>query len=254
MDVLTRFRRPVTVGVTAALAATFMAVALPSSAGQGMTVSSDHPRYVHGERVLLRAVNDSGGSVRVEDPIEIVSYNSGETVASYSWNGSDTLHRGDAIEWNWDQWKGHCADPCAHPEIYPPDLVDPGRYLARVQTSLGTFESEPFSIGEYFTLGFRGSDARFSIFSIDRETIDKLRAEAEAEEKTLIVSGVVVRTRASYNEQWPFSLRPRTIEAGETFAEVCDATPRYVARHLEEWARQRWCPWSSYVLAVGTET
>ena len=239
--------------VTAACLALTALVFPTSGATAAGTVDTDtdKPRYVDGERIIVRVTNGSSSRVRLEDPIEIVASDSGEVVATYHRSGSDTLSPGEVFEWNWDQWEGECRDDCPRPEIYPPRLVGPGRYIARAHIDEGTFEAA-FSIGQYFTLGFREGGERYGIFSFDPATVAELKKEAEAQEKSLIVSGTVVRGRADYNTGWPFFLRPRSIVTGEVFTERCDARPGYVARHLSEWAGETWCPWSSYVLSVGT--
>ena len=251
MDIVVGKRRAAAAALGALAALTLVLPAAGAPAPGAVGVSTDQPRYVRGERVLVTVTNDSGSRVRVEDPIEIMDSEPGEIVATYSWSGSHTLRPGEKLEWNWDQWKGECVDDCPHPEIYPPMLVDPGRYVAQVHTDQGTF-GHPFSIGQYFTLRFEGGNERFGIFTFDAETIDQLTAEAEAEEKSLIVSGTVVRNRAAYNSGWSFSMKPRSIVAAETFTEVCDARPGYVEQHLSQWAGKRWCPWASYVSSVGT--
>jgi hypothetical protein len=77
-----------------------------------------------------------------------------------------------------------------------------------------------------------------------------METEAAAEEKTLIVSGVVRRPQR-YNPDWRFAMRSGSIVLGEVFIEVCDGSPKYVQRHRSEWLGERWCPWSSYVEKVG---
>jgi hypothetical protein len=77
-----------------------------------------------------------------------------------------------------------------------------------------------------------------------------MTAQANSDEKTLIVSGIV-RRQVLYNSRWDFSMGHRSIELGEVFIEVCDGAPRYVQRHRDEWFGQRWCPWSSFVKRIG---
>jgi hypothetical protein len=73
-----------------------------------------------------------------------------------------------------------------------------------------------------------------------------MRREAAAEDKTLIVSGIV-RDAARYNPDWSYTMGPGTIVLGEVFTEVCDANPNHVENNRRAWMGQRWCPWSSYV-------
>ena len=241
------------IAVTAAwLALTALAFPIPGTAAEGtVEADTDKARYVEGERIIVRVTNRSSSRIQLRDPIEIVDSTSGEVVATYLWSGSHTLRPGEVFEWNWDQWEGECRDDCPRPEIYPPRLVGPGRYIAQAHTDKGTFEAV-FTIGQYFTLGFRDGGERYGIFSFDPATVAELKKEAEAEEKSLIVAGTVARGRASYNSGWPFFLRPRSIGTGEVFTESCDARPGYVGRHLAEWVGETWCPWSSYVLSVGS--
>lgn len=71
-----------------------------------------------------------------------------------------------------------------------------------------------------------------------------------AEKQKVHVSGVVVKTSAPYNSDWNFHLSPESIAFFELAVEVCDASIKYVAEHLEEVGNAflpdgRWCPWGS---------
>lgn len=213
-------------------------------------LSTDLARYREGEVVTITVSNTGRRALRLNKPISIVDGSSGETVAAYVWEGSRRLEPGGSLVWRWDQWRGECSGDCARPAIHPPDLVGPGRYKAIVETSRGTF-SRRFSIGEFFTLGFEGRDETFSLFTHLPEVIDQLRAEAEAEDKSLIVSGIVRRGTHRYNPDWSFHMGPGSIVTGEFFMEVCDASPGYVEENLDDWVGERWCPWSSYVQSAG---
>lgn len=226
------------------------AVAARADEAHDAYIDSDKHRYVVGERVVFDLVNASETSLTVEGPLVVRDKETREQVASYDWDGSKTLEPSDRLQWVWDQWKGDCRNDCAHPDIDPPDLVDPGRYEISAQTDQGTL-SASFSIGEYFTLGFDGRPATFVAFVLDEATIAEMRDESKSEEKTLIVSGLVQPGRRAYNHPWQFFMPPDTIETGEAFIETCDATPWYVQRHRQEWAGMRWCPWSSFVARQG---
>jgi hypothetical protein len=64
------------------------------------------------------------------------------------------------------------------------------------------------------------------------------------------ISGTIVKKRARYNSHWLFHLAPESIHFFEMATEVCDATIRYVADHLDEVGgaflpKNQWCPWAS---------
>ncbi|MFP5298003.1 MAG: hypothetical protein ACLGHL_03320 [Actinomycetota bacterium] len=223
--------------------------AAPSGAAPAQ-LTTDMVRYRSGEIVNISVKNTGARSLHVRSPIEVIDRADGTVVAAYRFSEVKRLRPGRTFTWAWDQWRGTCSGDCSRPDVSPPDLVDPARYKVRVETSGGTF-SQPFSIGEFFTLGFEGRDVTFSLFTHIPEVIDQLRAEAEAEDKTLIVSGVVRRGKHRYNPDWSFHMGPGSIVTGEVFMEVCDASPEYVEENLDDWKGQQWCPWSSYVQSAG---
>jgi hypothetical protein len=129
--------------------------------------------------------------------------------------------------------------------------VDASRFTAVVHTSGGNIATR-FSIGRYFTLGFdERPDTSFVVYVNAQLEIDQMTQEASAQEKNLIVSGIVELRGLRFNSDWSYVMGPGSIVLGEVFTEVCDATPGYVERHRREWSGERWCPWSSYVEKVG---
>ena len=77
-----------------------------------------------------------------------------------------------------------------------------------------------------------------------------MNEEAAAEDKTMIVSGIVRRGQG-YNPDWSYVMGPRSIVLGEVFIETCDQAPESVEEHRKEWLGRRWCPWNSYVARAG---
>lgn len=74
------------------------------------------------------------------------------------------------------------------------------------------------------------------------------------ERKQVHVSGMVVKAPAPYNVPWNFYLSPESIAFFELAVEVCDASIRYVAEHLDEVGGaflpdSRWCPWDHALCA-----
>jgi photosystem II stability/assembly factor-like uncharacterized protein len=68
-----------------------------------------------------------------------------------------------------------------------------------------------------------------------------------------IVSGVIVKSPASFNQPWHFQLAPSSINFVDLSVEVCDANIQDVEAHLSEVGGQylpgnRWCPWSARLL------
>ena len=64
------------------------------------------------------------------------------------------------------------------------------------------------------------------------------------------VTGIIVKSGASYNPDWSFHYEPESISFFEFSVEVCDAAIKYVEKHLDEVGGSflpgnRWCPWGS---------
>ena len=237
-----------------ALPIAFLLVALFASA----TAAS--PQYVRfkfhappghhaiGESVAIRLDGSGTVGMQMSETWELTHLETGQT-AFYQWSENERLVSGfDDRVWVWDQRVNQCYGECVN--VREGDPAPPGRY--EVTMTIGDKKKTArFTLGQYFTLGF---DARpnieFSVFVGSQPEIDQMTAEAAAEDKTLIVSGLVRKAR-KYNPDWTFSMGPHSIVLGEMFIEVCDGSPWYVQRHRDEWLGERWCPWDSYVKRVG---
>lgn len=212
-------------------------------------LTTDKKRYRPERPVTITLMNQAYYELAFESPWRIEN-NKGETVSRFYWSeGESPLDPGESLSWEWDQSPNDCGSDGACTKIG--GYVAPGDYTAVVDTQDGTVRTR-FHIGEYFTIGFESRPKlRFGVFVTKGDDIEQMRAEAAAEEKTLIVSGKVRARKAPYNRDWRFIMDPRTIVLGEMFIEVCDGSPWYVQRNLDDWKGQRWCPWSSYVLKQG---
>lgn len=212
-------------------------------------LTTDKKRYREKAPVTVTLKNQAEYELAFESPWKIKD-SKGNTVSNMYWSqGESPLAQGESLSWVWDQTPNDCGSDGACTDVG--GWVRPGTYTAIVETQDGTVQTQ-FQIGEYFTVGFESRPKlRFGVFVARRDDIDQMRAEAEAEDKTLIVSGKVRAWRADYNPDWRFVMDPKTIVLGEMFIEVCDGSPWYVQRNLDEWQGQRWCPWSSYVIKQG---
>jgi hypothetical protein len=224
-----------------------LAVVTPVEAGTSeVELSTDRSRYLPKRAVAVTLTNPTEEAITFENPWRI-ERTSGEEVASFTWEQETQIDPGAHLTFRWGQWKAHCssASDCAY-EGY----AGPGRYRATVESSAGTLVA-PFEIGRYFMLGFRKRPkVEFTVFAARREAVRQMRAEADEEDPSLIVSGIVGAARR-YNDEWSYSMRPGSIVLGEAFIEVCDAAPEYVEDNLDEWRGERWCPWSSFVRREG---
>jgi hypothetical protein len=94
----------------------------------------------------------------------------------------------------------------------------------------------------------------FVIDLIDEgKTAHARRILSGVERNQVHVSGIVVKAPAPYNPHWNFHLSPESIMFFELAVEVCDASIKYVAEHLDEVGGaflpdSRWCPWGSRVV------
>ncbi len=238
-------RRSLALGI--ALCAAF-ALGTPSGARDRPLQLSLKPHHRPGAPVIAVLHNASEDKARFSSPWTITRAKTAEVVAQYHWTKRErTLAPGQTAIWEWDQREGPHRTTPAPPE--EADRVGPGGYILTVETENGSLRRR-FQIGRFFTLGFEGIDDSFVVFVNERKPIDQMKAEAAAEDKTLIVSGKV-RDEARYNRPWSYTMGPGSIVLGEVFVEVCDASPHYVEEHKEEWLGERWCPWSSYVARVG---
>jgi hypothetical protein len=123
-----------------------------------------------------------------------------------------------------------------------------GAAMSLGPTAASGGDSQP---GQFFTLGFKGSDRTFVLLAREQEAIRELRADlSKPRSERRIVSGIV-RTGKPYNQPWSYTMGTRSIVLGQVFTEVCDASPTYVQNHRADWLGRRWCPWSSYVKRAG---
>ncbi|MDQ3913734.1 MAG: hypothetical protein M3285_00920 [Actinomycetota bacterium] len=231
----------------AALSMTVLAAA-PTAATLDRFELYSKPTNRPGAPVIFVLQNNTSDPQRFDSPWTITRAKTREVVAQYHWARAERrLSPGETAIWEWDQRKGaRSSDPSPPEEA---DRAGPGGYILTIETPHETL-TRRFQIGRFFTLGFEGRDASFVVFVNERKPIKLMKAEAEAEDKTLIVSGKV-RGEQRYNRDWSYSMGPGSIVLGEVFVEVCDGSPGYVERHKKEWLGKRWCPWSSYVAAIG---
>lgn len=201
-----------------------------------------------GAPVIAVLQNVSDARQRIPSTWTIARAKTGEAVAQLHWSRKERrLAPGQTAIWEWDQRGGARSNEPVPPE--EAERVGPGGYVLTID------EDDPglvrrFQIGRFFTLGFESSDDTFVVFVNERKPIRQMKAEAEADDKTLIVSGIV-RGEARFNDPWSFTMGPGSIVLGEVFIEVCDGNPHYVDEHRDEWLGRRWCPWSSYVERIG---
>lgn len=203
---------------------------------------------VLGEPAEISLVNNSTAPITMGETWDL-EYLDGDGSAFYQWPEEElVLQPGEARVWTWDQRVNQCYGECVN--VREGDPAPAGRYEVTTTVN-GEEETVRFTLGQLFTLGFEARPSiEFTVFVGSQPEIDQMTAEAEAEDKTLIVSGLVRKGR-TYNMEWKFSMGPHSIELGEVFIEVCDGSPFYIQRHREEWLGERWCPWDSYVKRVG---
>ena len=200
-----------------------------------------------GDEVAISLFNDGTRSITMSDVWEISPVDGGST-AQYYWPEDQVeIEPGNVVTWYWDQHVNQCYGICQN--VREGDPAPVGRYVVTATVD-GKEVTTRLSIGQFFTLGFRERTAEFSVFVSTQQEIDQMTSEANSDEKTLIVSGIV-KKQVPYNSRWKFSMGHRTIELGEVFIEVCDGSPGYVNRNRDDWLGDRWCPWSSYVKRVG---
>ena len=229
--------------------ASLVPLAPPSgAAGEGLTL---HLKRHHrpGAPVIVVLQNATDEPQHFETPWQITRAKTHEVVAQFHWSRNDRrLAPDENAIWEWDQREGTQSSEPAPPE--QGDRVGPGGYILTIGAGADRIRKR-FHIGRFFTLGFEGRPAAsFTVFVNEARPIKLMKAEAKADDKTLIVSGKVREARR-YNDDWSYSMGPGSIVLGEVFVEVCDGSPGYVERHKEEWLGERWCPWSSYVDKIG---
>ena len=229
------------------LAFAFLA-SLSAASAHGDAGLSVEGRHVPGEIVEIRLTNDGDSPVTMGE-IWTIDQAAGDGSTFYQWPAEELqLDPGEELVWAWDQLINNCYGECVN--VREGDPAPAGRYDVTV-TADGYEHHISFRLGQYFTIGFEGRpQAKFIVFVTTQPEVDRMTAEAAAEDKTLLINGVV-RGRKDYNLDWDFSVGSNSIELGEVAIEVCDGSPYYVNRHRNEWKGERWCPWSSYVERVG---
>jgi hypothetical protein len=114
----------------------------------------------------------------------------------------------------------------------------------------------------YFVFDQRSLEGECKLFVfklVDKKKIDTARSILLGTQPTKThVQGTIVKSPASYNQEWSFHLDPSSIDFFEMQIEVCDANVTYVERHLDEVGgstlpKNFWCPWSSRLLMEITE-
>lgn len=203
-----------------------------------------------GDEVAISLINDGTATVTMSDVWQIEPIDGGAS-AQYVWGDEELeLEPGEAVTWRWDQFVNRCYGICQN--VREGDPAPMGRYVATATVD-GEEVRARFSLGQFFTLGFRHIDAAdFVVFVSTAPEIEQMTAEAqEPRRKRKVITSGLVAKRVPYNSEWNFSMDHRSIALGDVFTEVCDGSPGYVERHRGEWLGDRWCPWSSYVKRVG---
>jgi len=205
---------------------------------------------VLGEPVTIRLVNTGTTTVSMGKTWDL-RWLGGDASAFYQWPDDQLeLEPGESRVWTWDQRVNACYGECQN--VHEGDPAEAGRY--EVMTTFEGLEARvQFTLGEYFTMDFRGFDAKgFVVFVASGPELEQMRQQTQkpVSDRNLIVSGLV-RGKRAYNPNWKFSMGPYSIVVGEMFMEVCDGRPGYVQRHLDAWRGERWCPWSGYVKRAG---
>src|SRR2546430_1127577 len=86
-----------------------------------------------------------------------------------------------------------------------------------------------------FEFDYSPAPETFIIQLTDVKKIAHARRIVSGEEKSKIhVSGTIVKTPQAYNPPWKFHLDPQSISFFEFAVEVCDASIKYVADHLDD--------------------
>ncbi len=106
----------------------------------------------------------------------------------------------------------------------------------------------------YFEFDAPPAPETFIIKLNDPERIDQAKAILNGMEKKAVhVTGVIVKTSASYNDSWRFHLEPDSIDFFEASTEVCDSSIQGVEDNLDEVGGaflpdNKWCPWNSRLI------
>lgn len=216
----------------------------PGQAGGGLRTRAPIFNVV-GETIPIILENKSDEPIEMTRAWNIFAARSESNVpiATYHWTAEEaTIPPGDKRVWKWAQHAG-CFGACDQPFVG--DRVMPGPYRVQVESVVRSH------IGQFFQVGFDHLEGEtFTVFVNRADDIEAMTAEAAAEDKTQMVTGIV-RDARRYNSPWEFTMGPGSIILAEVSVEVCDADPYYVQDHKRSWMGERWCPWSSYVAAVG---
>ena len=114
------------------------------------------------------------------------------------------------------------------------------------------FQSEALAGSRaFFEIGFRGRKETQIIKLRDQNKIEEARAFLRSKSSAGVM-GEIIKYRASYNPSWSYHLKPSSIKFFELAIEVCDASPKYIEKHLNKVGSdflpgKIWCPWSSYL-------
>jgi hypothetical protein len=208
------------------------------------------PRYIEDEPITFKLRHDNHNKVRYMSETWDIVDDSGAVISQYYWTADERRMAPHAYKtWVWDQHEA-CYGACQN--VWEGDPAPPGTY--QIRASVDDIEvTMEFTIGAYFHIGFDGRPKTdFVVFTHKADVVQQMRAELDRpQEERQIVAGKVRGRHPGYNEPWSFVLAPPSIFLGEVFVEVCDGSPNYVERHLNEWRGRQWCPWSSYVAAEG---
>jgi hypothetical protein len=239
-------RKLIAPSIALAILLPLAAMAAPPIDGQ--LARTDKKRYLDGEIVTITLKNTTHTPLVMGDTWRIVDTRDDQEQSQYVWSEKErTVNPGEERVWMWEQNQG-CYGICQNVKYGEPS--GPGTYAAEIPSEVGPI-ALAFDIGQYFTLGFDNEpDIHFVVWVNTPDEVDQMESEAAAQDKTLIVSGIVRRGR-TYNRPWKITMDPGSIVLGEAFIEVCDGNPRYVQHHRADWMGERWCPWSSYVEKVG---
>ncbi|MBI4354195.1 MAG: hypothetical protein HY595_03055, partial [Candidatus Omnitrophica bacterium] len=115
----------------------------------------------------------------------------------------------------------------------------------------------------YFVIGTHPVRNREDVFIVqitDPATIQQAQAcyaQAQANPQHPLcgrhITGVIVSGNGGFNTGWSWHLQPETVRLAEISKELCDGGPMDVEREGVNFDAGRFCPWSSYVLALGRE-
>lgn len=101
---------------------------------------------------------------------------------------------------------------------------------------------------------FELNDQTFHVWVTNPQTIQQLLDLRDGKSDAKIPSGKILNGagEANYNAPWTWHLDPQDIEMAEFTIEVCDAEPKYVEEHVQEFVDvvKRYCPWSANFVSL----